>query len=170
VVVNSTQGSRLVVLPNMAYPIGDVLLLALVVFVFSVTRWRPGRAWALIAAGLLINGLGDGVFLYGTAVGTYAEGTYIDLAWPLSLVLVALAAWQQPGRAPRVQLQARWLIGTPIVCGLVATGVLVAATVWPVHVLALALAGATIVLVLARTALTLRENTRLLEDSRREAL
>jgi hypothetical protein len=96
VVVNSTHGSRMVVLTNMAYPIGDVLLLALIVFVFQVTRWRPGRAWALIAAGVVLNGIGDAVFLYQTAVGTYVEGTYIDLAWPASLILVALAAWQRP--------------------------------------------------------------------------
>jgi diguanylate cyclase (GGDEF)-like protein len=170
VVVNSTHGSRLVVLTNMAYPIGDVLLLALIVFVFSVTGWRPGRAWALIAAGLLVNTVGDAVFLYGTAVGTYVEGTYLDLSWPLSLVLVALAAWERPGRVPRVRLQDRAMLGTPIVCGLIATGVLIAAAIWPVHVIALALASATIVLVLARTALTFRENARLLEDSRHEAL
>src|SRR5215469_4165386 len=90
VVVNSTQGTRLVVLTNMAYPIGDVLLLALLVFVFSATRWRPGRAWALIAAGLLLNAVGDGIYLYQVAIGTYAEGSYLDLVWPLSLVLVAL--------------------------------------------------------------------------------
>jgi two-component system, cell cycle response regulator len=147
-----------------------VLLLALLVFVFSVTRWRPGRAWALIAAGLLLNTVGDGLFLYGTAVGSYAEGTYIDLAWPVSLVLVALAAWQRPGRAPRVELHDRAMLGTPIVCGLVATGVLIAAAIWPVHAIALVLASATIVLVLARTALTFRENAHLLEASRLEAL
>src|SRR6059058_279009 len=130
VVVNSTQGTPLVVVTNIAYPIGDVLLLALIVFVFSVTRWQPGRAWALIAAGLLLNGIGDAVYLYQTAVGSYAEGTYLDLLWPLSLVLVALAAWQRPGRAPRVELQSHALIGTPIVCGLTATGVLVAASHW----------------------------------------
>src|SRR5215472_6551488 len=169
VVVNSTHGSRLVVLTNMAYPIGDVLLLALIVFVFSATRWRPGRAWALIAAGLLLNAVGDGIYLYQVAIGTYAEGTYLDLVWPLSLVLVALAAWQQPGRVARVELQDRAMLGTPIVCGLAATGVLVAASLWHVHALALVLASATIVLVLGRTALTFRENTRLLEDSRREA-
>ena len=102
VVVNSTHGSRLVVLTNMAYPIGDVLLLALLVFVFSVTRWRPGPAWALIAAGLLLNTVGDGIYLYQTAVGTYVEGTYIDLAWPLSLLLIALSALAAAGsRGPR---------------------------------------------------------------------
>jgi two-component system, cell cycle response regulator len=170
VVVNSTHGKPLVVLTNIAYPIGDVLLLALIVFVFSVTRWQPGRAWALIAAGLVLNTLGDAVYLYQTAVGSYAEGTYLDLVWPLSLVLVALSAWQQPGRAPRVQLRDRALLGTPIVCGLAATGVLVAASVVAVHAIALALASATIVLVLARTALSFRENAQLLEASRHEAL
>jgi two-component system cell cycle response regulator len=170
VVVNSTHGSRLVVLTNMAYPIGDVLLLALLVFVFSVTRWRPGRAWALIAAGLLFNTLGDATYLFQTAVGSYVEGTYLDLVWPVSLGLIALSAWQRPGRAPRVQLRDRSLIGTPIVCGLVATGVLVAAAAWPVHVIALVFASATIVLVLARTLLSFRENAELLEASRHEAL
>jgi two-component system cell cycle response regulator len=170
VVVRSTHGSRLVVLTNIAYPIGDVLLLGLLVFVFAVTRWRPGRAWALIALGLLCNTVGDAIFLYQTAVGTYAEGTYVDLAWPLSLVLIALAAWQRPGRVPRVELQDRALLGTPIVCGLTATGVLVAASQVHVHPLALVFASVTIVLVLARTALTFWENSRLLETSRREAL
>jgi two-component system, cell cycle response regulator len=170
VVVNSTHGSRLVVLTNMAYPVGDVLLLALLVFVFSATGWRPGRAWALIAAGLLFNTVGDGLFLWGTSVGNYTEGTYVDLAWPFSLVLISLAAWQRAGRTPRVQLQERAMLGTPILCGLVATGVLVAATQLPVHAMALVLASATIVVVLARTALSFWENAQLLEASRREAL
>ena len=168
-VVRSTQGSPLVVLTNIAYPIGDVLLLALIVFVFSVTRWRPGRAWSLIGAGLLLNTIGDAVYLYQAAVGTYVEGTFIDLVWPLSLALVALSAWQRPGRVGRVELQDRSLLGTPIVCGVLATGVLVAAAIWPVHAFALVLATGTIVLVLARMALTFRENAQLLEASRREA-
>ncbi|HKC77941.1 MAG TPA: diguanylate cyclase, partial [Gaiellaceae bacterium] len=150
--------------------LGDVLLLALLVFVFSVTGWRPGRAWALIAAGLVCNTVGDGIYLYQSAVGTYVEGRFFDLAWPLSLVLIGLSAWQRPGRFARAELRNRSLLGTPIVCGLIATGVLVAATQFRVHALALVLACGTIVLVLARTALSFRENTQLLEASRREAL
>jgi diguanylate cyclase len=169
VVVTSTHGSRLVVLTNIAYPIGDVLLLALLVFVFSVTRWQPGRAWTLVAAGLVLNAVGDGIYLYQSAVGTYVEGTYLDLTWPIALVLVALSAWQRPGRVPRVQLRDRALLGTPIVCGLIATGVLLAASQLHVHPLALVLASGTIVLVLARTALSFRENAQLLETSRHEA-
>ena len=170
VVVNSTHGSRLVVLTNMAYPIGDVLLLALLVFVFSVTRWRPGRGWLFMAAGLLLNTIGDAVYLYQTAVGTYVEGTTLDLVWPVSLVLMGLAAWQRPGRVTRVKLQERALLGTPIVCGLIATGVLVTGTRVDVHPIALLLATVTIVLVLVRTGLSFWENAQLLEASRQEAL
>ncbi len=170
VVSESTHGSPLVVVTNLAYPVGDLLLLALVVFVFSVSGWRPGRAWALIGAGLLVAAVGDSAFLYKTATDSYIEGTLLDLSWPLSLSLLALASWQAPARARRVALEQRTLHGTPIVCGLTALLVLLAAAVGSVHPSAVVLAALTIVLVLARMALTFRENSILLARSRSEAL
>jgi diguanylate cyclase (GGDEF)-like protein len=170
VVVNSTHGSTLVVLTNMAYPIGDVLLLALVFFVFSVTNWRPGRAWALIAAGLVAVSIGDGLFLYQTATNTYAEGTLLDISWPLSLALTAFAAWQKPGEARMRVLEERTLLGTPIACGLVAVAVFAGCAAGAVDPIAVVFASITVLLILARTALTLRENSALLELSRVEAL
>ena len=43
-VLNATSGSTSVVITNVAYPIGDSLLLALVLGVFTLTSWRPGCA------------------------------------------------------------------------------------------------------------------------------
>src|SRR5579872_5360678 len=91
VIVSSTHGRPLAVLTNLAYPLGDLVLLAMVVFVFAVNGWRPGRAWTLIAAGLLLNTIGDGIYLYQSALGTYVEGTWLDTVWPTSLVLLALS-------------------------------------------------------------------------------
>ena len=148
VVVNSTHGSPLVVLTNIAYPIGDVLLLALIVFVFSVTRWRPGRAWSLIAAGLLLNALGDAIYLYQTATGTYVEGTCLDSSGRSR----SCSSLSPPGSGPgvhrgwsssRARSSARRSSA-----GSSAIGVLVAASQWREHPLALLLAAATIVLVL----------------------
>ena len=93
VIVSSTHGDPLVVVTNLAYPLGDLLLLALIVFVFSVTRWQPGRAWTLIAAGLLLNAVGDAVYLYQTAVGTLRRG---------HLPRPRLAALARPRRARRL--------------------------------------------------------------------
>ena len=44
VVLGTTDGPPSVVATNMAYPLGDVILLSLVVGGFAVTRWHPGRA------------------------------------------------------------------------------------------------------------------------------
>ena len=100
VVVSSTDGSPIVVLTNLSYPLGDIILLALLVFVFAVTDWRPGRAWLLIGAALLLNTIGDGVYLYLSAQGRYVEGGVLDALWPASLILIALAAWHAPARRP----------------------------------------------------------------------
>ena len=156
---------------TLAYPLGDVVLLAMLVFIFAVNGWRPGRAWTLIAAGLLLNAVGDGIYLYQSAIGTYVEGTYVDLCWPTSLVLIGFAAWRSAAPArQRGGLEQRTLLGTPVVCGLIGVGVLVAADSADVHPLAVAFAAATVVLVLARTALTFRENKALLARSRTESL
>ena len=170
VVVRSTQGSPLVVLTTLAYPLGDIILLALLGFVFVISGWRPGRAWTLIAFALLLNAIGDGVFLYQSAVNTYVEGTLLDVVWPASLVLVALTAWQAPASRRPGGLERKTLFATPAVCGLVATGVLIDGTLQHLHPLAIGLAAATIVLVLLRTGLTFRENTRLLESSVSDSL
>jgi two-component system cell cycle response regulator len=170
VVVRSTHGSSLLVLTNLAYPLGDIVLLALLIFVFAVTGWRPGRAWALIGAALLLNTIGDAVYLYQSAMGTYVEGTALDALWPGSLILLALAAWQAPAPRRPGGLERRTLFATPVACGLAAAGVLVYATTTHVHPLSVVLALTAIVLVLMRTALTFRENTGLLERSVFEAL
>ena len=38
------------VLTNLAYPLGDLLLLGLVVAILGLTGWRPGRGWILLAS------------------------------------------------------------------------------------------------------------------------
>ncbi len=171
VVVSSTHGSPIVVLTNLSYPLGDIVLLALLVFVFTITGWRPGRAWLLIGAALLLNAIGDGIYLYTSATGTYAEGGILDAIWPASLILVALSAWQAPPSGNRAGgLERRSLFATPAACGLIGTIVLVDGSFTHIHPLAIVLAAGTIVLVLVRTALTFGENTRLLDRSRVESL
>ena len=41
-VADVTEGSNSVVVTNLSYPLGDVLLLSAVFGVFSLTGWRPG--------------------------------------------------------------------------------------------------------------------------------
>lgn len=97
--VDLTGGSLAVVATNLAYPLGDLLLIALVVGMFALTGWRPGRKWLLIGTGVVLFAIADTVYLYEVANGTFAEGELVDAIWPAGMILLALAAWQaQPAR------------------------------------------------------------------------
>ncbi len=125
VVLDTTDGPASVVVTNMAYPLGDVILLSLVVGGFAVTRWHPGRAWAFLGASLTISALADSAYLYATATGTYNEGGILDAAWPTGLLLIGIAAWQDDGRDRVVDMRGRNLLAAPTLCAVVALTLLI---------------------------------------------
>jgi two-component system cell cycle response regulator len=169
VVLETTGGSAAVVVTTLAYPLGDVLLLALVIGVLALTGWRPDRAWIAIGAGLAATALADGIYLYQASIGTYVEGTVVDALWPASTLLIALAAWQPVRRAGDIELSGRPLLATPAVAGLVGLGLLVYDHVHLQNVLAVALSAGAVLAVFVRTALTFRENASILMRSREQA-
>jgi diguanylate cyclase (GGDEF)-like protein len=167
-IVADTGGDRMTVATTLAYPVGDLLLMILVVGVFGVMGWRPGRSWALLGLGLLAWGLADTVYLYQAAAGTYVEGRPLDLLWPLGMWLVALAALQPtPARTARIHDWAALLI--PSTASLLAASVLVAEALEGSHDVSVGLAGGAMLAGVARTALTFHEIRRL-ADSRHQAL
>ena len=168
VVLRSTDGSTAVIVTNLAYPLGDILLLSVVVGIFALTGWRPDGTWMLIGAGLAAAAVADGIFLFQTATGSYVEGTTLDALWPAALLLLCAAAWQTPRRAA-VALEGRPLIATPLVCGLIGLGIFTCDHFHRLNLLAASLAGVTIVAVMVRTGLTFRENTRILGLMRADA-
>lgn len=113
VVFKNTSGSASAVIVNLAYPLGDVLLLGLVVFVFAITGWRPGRAWLTVGVAFLAITAADSLFLYLNATGGYAEGTLLDALWPASMLLLAASAWQAVNRSRSVELRGRFFGPTP---------------------------------------------------------
>jgi two-component system, cell cycle response regulator len=168
-VLETAGGSLSAVATNLAYPFGDVMLLALVLGTFVLTRGRAGRAWLLIGASLAVFGLTDSVYLFQTAKGTYAEGTPLDAGWPAALLLLGFAAWRDD-RAGRVDVGGRPLLLVPATAAAAGIAVLLVDHFDRVNLLALFLATAALAVVVARLGLTFRENRRLLEFSRHEAI
>ena len=158
VVIHDTHGTRLAEAANLAYPVGDIVLVALVVAVYALSGGRPGPGWAAIGGALALSAVADGIYLYQTADGSYVSGTWLDALWPAALILLALAAWSRPGRRAHVQLEGRPLAATPLICGLVAVAVLVDSYQQHRNAVGVALAAAAMVTVAARAALTFREN------------
>jgi diguanylate cyclase (GGDEF)-like protein/putative nucleotidyltransferase with HDIG domain len=168
-VLGATEGSPAAVATNLTYPLGDLLLVALVVWSLGLTGWRPGRGWTLLAAGFVVFGVSDSVYLYQAAVGTYVEGTILDLGWLVAPVLLAWSAWQPLRARAAVRVDGIRFVVPPLASGLVAVAVLVYDHFAQINVLAVALAGTALVAVIARLALTFAENARMLSSSRREA-
>jgi two-component system cell cycle response regulator len=169
VVLSSTEGSRAVIVTNLAYPLGDILLVSAVIGIFSLTGWKPDRTWGLIGASLAATAIADGIFLFQSATNSYAEGTILDALWPASLLLLSAAAWQSPRRTA-VELEGRPMLATPLACGLIALGIFTYDHFRPVNILAVSLAGVTILAVMLRTGMTFRQNTRILSLMRDHAV
>jgi diguanylate cyclase (GGDEF)-like protein len=168
-VLSSTGGNATQIAINLAYPLGDMLLVAFVVSMFALTGWRPGRAGLLLGIGFTLNAVGDSLWVYAYATGTYSHGSLTETIWPAATGLIALAAWQPTRRTPAVPLRGPRILVVPVVSGVVAMGVLLSMRVSSLNDVALVLATATLLAVLARLVLTLREHLRLVESSRGEA-
>jgi diguanylate cyclase (GGDEF)-like protein len=169
-VLESTEGSLSTVVTNLAYPLGDVLLLSAVFGVFSLSRWRPGLRWVLLGLGVLSTALADSVYLFQSSEGTYVEGTWIDALWPASLLLIAAAAWATDRSGAQLAVEGRPLLVVPATCALVGIGVLVYDHFHRLNLLAIVLSTATLLAVVVRLATTFRENRRLYELTKEESV
>jgi diguanylate cyclase (GGDEF)-like protein len=169
-VADVTAGSTSVVVTNLAYPFGDVLLLSAVFGVFALTGWRPGMRWALLGLGVLSTALADSIYLFQSAEGSYVEGTWIDVLWPTALLLIAASAWVNDRTRAGLAVEGRPLLAVPAICAVIATGILVYDHFTRLNILAIVLATGTLALVVVRLAMTFRENSRLFELTRQEAI
>jgi diguanylate cyclase (GGDEF)-like protein len=169
-IATGTGGGTAVVATNLAYPLADVLLFALLVGGFALSNWRPGRTWLLIGAGLLLFSVADVVYLDQVSSGTFVEGTWLDAIWPAGLILLAFAAWQRPGRtATHVASSPILVVPVPLLLTLSSVGILVYGNVaTDVNLPSILLAAATVLAGLARLAASLHE-VRGLAETRRQA-
>jgi two-component system cell cycle response regulator len=169
-VLGTSRGRFVEVAVNVAYPVGDFALLVFVVVAFSLSGWRPGRLWLLLGAGIVVTALADIIYVYQVAKGTYVSGALLDAMWPLSMSLLALAAWQPaPPRAARRVAAPHTIVLTLLAAG-GALALLVVAAFRPVTPLAVALAAGALLLATVRATLTYLENVGMLRRNAHEAL
>ncbi|MFN8216865.1 MAG: diguanylate cyclase [Solirubrobacterales bacterium] len=170
IVATSVKGSTAEVATNLAYPVGDLTLLVLVVAVAALSGWRPGAGWLVLGAGLLVTAAADAAYLFQSAQGTYVEGSVVTAAWPFGVMLIAIAAWLPGARMRRPRpLDGRSAV-VPTLAALVALGVLFADRYTQIPAVAAVISLLTLVGVIARLALAFRETRETLAASVHEAL
>jgi diguanylate cyclase (GGDEF)-like protein len=156
-----TEGTPSAVVTSLAYPLADVVLLALLVGVTAILGVRRDRALLLLAGAIIANLVGDIVFLQLATEGIYVEGGPLDLTWLVGVAAMALAAHSsRPGRAParRSSTRVGWrVLAIPFVCNL--ASLLVLAIGWGDAVSPLAgwCAVGCVLAALARVGVTFRE-------------
>jgi diguanylate cyclase (GGDEF)-like protein len=155
--VDTAGGGGLAVATNLAYPVGDLLLLALVVGSAAMLAGRSRGPWILLAAGMAVNAAGDTFNLFGSGIGASHVGVAIDgIAWPTSILLISMAVWVSRGHADPLALQRPTGFLLPGLAAFSSLAILVFGTFNPLGGVALGLASATLAVVGFRMTLSVR--------------
>lgn len=151
-IVRSTHQSTLATAVNLAYPVGDVLLLLLVIGGTAAMSGRRKTPWLLIASGFTFNVCGDTFALLQASVGATRVGAIInDIAWPVSSLLMSLAMWVRAGRPDPLAPQRSPGFVLPGLAATAGLAILLLGTMEHINQVAEGLATATLALVVVRT-------------------
>jgi two-component system, cell cycle response regulator len=169
-IVDATHGNASEVLRNLSYPLGDLVLIGFVLVAFATQAWRPGRGWALFGFGIALSAVADTLYLYQDAIGTYHDGSIVDVMWPIALICCSWAAWQPWRSAPAGHRYGRQTFIYPSAFAIVALALLAYDHFVPLSDAAAVLATTALMVAIARAGITFRDNTALLRTTRTEAL
>jgi diguanylate cyclase len=161
---------------NLAYPVGDVLLLLLVVGGSALLTGRQRPPWSLVAAGIAINILGDtsnllhASHLLGSVGGGYLGGLVNQIAWPISILLMSMAMWIPRGRSSPVRIAQAPGFVLPGLAAATGLTILYLGTFGHINRVATGLAAATLLTVVVRTGLSVRGLRALTRERQRLAI
>ena len=95
--------SALALYISLAYPLGDVVIVTIVVYMLALQR-RHGRNFAqlaLVGAGIVAFAVSDIGYAYLNLIGVYASGGVTDIGWFAGFSLILLAARRPVDARPR---------------------------------------------------------------------
>jgi diguanylate cyclase (GGDEF)-like protein len=163
-------GSGLAAATNLTYPVGDLLLLSLVIGGTVLLSGRGATPWLLLAGGICLNVFGDTFNLFQNGILDSRIGNDVNaLAWPASIVLMSMSVWLKPKTLDPMREQRTAGFMLPSVAAVAGLAVLVAGTVHPVTRVALGLATATLVVVGIRLSLSAHDLRLVTEERHRQA-
>jgi diguanylate cyclase (GGDEF)-like protein len=171
-VADHASGTAIQVATTLAYPLGDVLMLALVVGIIGLTRWRPGRTWTLLLLGLAAMVVADVAYTLQSTNGSLPGGDWVEPIYLLAAACLGAEAWLP--HADTIQPAARfdgWReLMVPAFFAAVMIGLFAMQYFSHASGLTTVLWTATMIAVIARLGISVRENKRLLEQVRTDPL
>jgi diguanylate cyclase (GGDEF)-like protein len=172
-VAERTSGTGLQVATTLAYPLGDIVMLAMIVGVIALTGWRPGRTWSLLLAGLAAMVVADIAYTLQSTAEALPGGSWINPLYLIAAVCLAASVWQ-PAEAAAITAggagERRREVVVPGVFAGVMIGLFAIQIFSATSALSTVLWAATMTAVVARLAMSDRENRELLEQVRTDSL
>jgi diguanylate cyclase (GGDEF)-like protein len=168
-VLATVSGGTAAVITEMAYPLCDLLLAALVVGVLALRGWRLDRMWAMLGIGFIALATADCMYALQVAGGAAAPSALTNMTYDIGVALLALAAWQPRATIETDTVPSGAVLTIPAAFTVSALGLLIYDHFSRLDPIALALAMGTMVFAFARTALTFRD-VRALAETRRQAM
>ncbi len=172
-VAASTEGTPLQIATTLAYPLGDIVMVAMVVGVVALTGWRPGRTWSLLLAGLTALVVADLAYTLQTTQETLPLGSWIDPIYLIAAACLGGVVWQ-PAEAAAISSPPDGSRRRDLIVPAVFAGVMICLFAMQyfsaTSALSTVLWAATITAVIARLGMSDRENKSLLEQVRTDSL
>jgi two-component system, cell cycle response regulator len=173
-VADHATGTSVQVITTLAYPLGDITMVAMVVGVVALTGWRPGRTWGLLLAGLSALVVADIAYTLQATEEALPVGNWIDPIYLIAAVCLGAVIWQ-PAEAseitssPEEGARRRELIVPAVFAG-VMIGLFAMQYFSATSALSTVLWAATMTAVVVRLGMSDRQNKSLLEQVRTDAL
>ena len=163
--------STLTTATNLALPIGDALLLGLIVGGFAVLAGRSKAPWVLLACGMALNVFGDSSNLLQHSFGATTVGIVLNaIAWPTAIVLLTMAVWLRPRPVNPLVLDRPTGFLLPTFAASAALIILFLGTLLPIGRFSLALAAATLLVVCIRLVLSVRSIETISQERHRQSV
>ena len=170
-VLHSVGGNATTVATDLAYPIGDGLLLILAVGGTAIIPGRKNPQWLLLASAIAITAIGDTFNLFASSGSTSHLGAILNgIAWPSAILLISFAVWVRPLQTSPLARRGPPGFLLPGLGACAGLSILVFDTLHQVTPVAVGLATATLIAVGIRLAVSVRGLRILTETRRRQAI
>ena len=166
--------SPVLVALRVAHPVFDLMLVGAVAGILAAGSMGAGGRWHLLVTGLMFFTAADVIYALQVADGSYVTGSPLDGVWLIGLAMIALwvdGAERPDGAAPHESPPSNPATALVVATGatFAGMGVLVAGTWMHLPVLAVVLAGATLLAAAARALLAYGQLARMSELRRQDA-
>ncbi|MGH2775409.1 MAG: HD domain-containing phosphohydrolase [Actinomycetota bacterium] len=164
------SGNALALATNFAYPVGDLLLISLVVGAIGVSGWRLDGPWVWLGGGLVLFAVIDSIYLVQVANETWVPGNVLEAGWPAAMLCVGFAAWHPHRKLSLIDQYGTRIATMPLLFASLALSLVIWDHFDRVNIISLTMASAALAIAITRMTIVFRQNVRMLDSSVREAM